>query len=101
MRVLAFFLGLLVLGAGCVSNHPTPTARQIAIKREEIKERRQQIDGLTRVLNNISQEDLSGKSAEAQARDLDQILLALRQAEARLATECRRLHDEYHWEGPY
>jgi hypothetical protein len=101
MRIRAFILAVLVFATGCASDRPVPTAHQISEKRAEIKGLQEQIEGLTRVLAAVSQEDLSANGAVAQARDLDDVILVLRQTKAKLVAECDRLHDEYHWPGPY
>jgi hypothetical protein len=103
MRVLAFILGMLIFTTGCASNRPAPTAHQISLKQEEIKGLREQIVGITQVLDRISQGSFGAGTnvTEVQVRDLDHVIQVFQQTKSKLVTECNRLHDEYHWEGPY
>ena len=104
MKFLAFILIMLLFASGCATHRPTPTAKEISEKRDEVEVLRGEIDQVILQLDHL-QRSLATNSAystAAQARDLDSSILVIRQARDRLAGEYRRLHDEFHvWDGPY
>jgi hypothetical protein len=95
---------MLILASGCAINRPSPTARELSDKREEIEVLRAEMDLAIRQLDHLQRSlgTNSTYSAEAQARDLDAAILVIRQARDRLGGQYRRLHDEFGvWDGPY
>src|ERR1035441_7675624 len=104
MKSLVVLLVAVLLVSGCASQRPSPAVAQISQKRDEAEVLRQELDMAARQLIR-AQHDLAGRvdySARTQERDLDSLILILRQARARLASETKRLHEQYGVSyGPY
>ena len=97
MKFLAPILVALLFAAGCASNRPTPTAAQIFKQRAEVEVLVEEIDIITRELEDVQRQASKNEySMVSEGRDLDDIILVLREAKARLVAKKRRLREDYH-----
>jgi hypothetical protein len=98
MKFSAFILVVLLFASGCATHRPVPTAKEISQKREELEILGEEMSLAVRQLE-LLQGQLSTNgtySAEAQARDLDRSISAVRQARDKLVAKYWQLVKEYH-----